>query len=432
MASHSQNKDKPMGLRRHHLNDALFSKVASNMGLTLTSWTIVPIGGGTSIFNKLTKTEGKDEEIIGHLGVDITGIPIGKCSDEIITKNVILRAKKQGEYLREDITAAIKSNVSEELAEEIHNGFAFLDNSKNRDVQIAKATLTNPVLQAVMPKVVYVHVDEDNDVKFFVMERFSSMECSHIECIEGGQTYGIDSWTNEAIHQVLSGMASFHAKYLGRIDTLPKELVSCLPNGYEWSVKARRYVEIVKPFYEKRIGGILGVQDLERIYKVTANLNFILGKIKEYPLTLVHIDCSPRNLCLRRNPNMQEKHLCLYDWELAAIHVPHRDFTVFLISILSENDAYDTLRKYAEAYRQYLEKELHKCGHDTAFIHQVINKDLFMSMVDFIVMEFLSIMLSISIVLELILGTELSFLSRIVKVGYAYFKRIVDRYDFLQ
>ena len=432
MAFHSQNKEKPMGLRHHHLNDALFSKVASNMGMTLTSWTVAPIAGGTSIVNKLTETEGKNEEIIGHVAIDITGIPIGTGSEEKITKNLVLRAKKEGKYLKEDITATIKSNVSEQLAEEIHNGFAFLDNSKNRDVQIANAALTHPVLQAVMPKVVYVHVDEDNDVKFFVMERFSSKECSHIECIEGGQTYGIDSWTNEAIHQVLSGMASFHAKYLGRIDTLPKELVSCLHNGYEWSVKARRFLEMVHPFYEKRIGGFVGVQDLQMMSKVTANLDFILGKIKEYPLTLVHIDCSPRNLCLRRNPNMEEKHLCLYDWEAAAIHVPHRDFTVFLISILSEDDAYDTLRKYAEVYRECLKRELHNCGHDAVFIHRVTNKDLFMSMVDFIVIEFLIIGVSVTIVFELILGTELSFMSRIVKVGYSYFKRIVDRYEFLK
>ena len=431
MASQSRNKDKPMGLRHHHLDDALFSKVARNMGLTKTSWTIVPIAGGTSIANKLAETEGEDEEILGHVAIEITGTEIGKRSDEKITKNVVLRAKKEGKYLREAFTATIKSNVSEELAEEIQNGFAFLDGSKNRDVQIAKAALTHPTLQAVMPKVMYVHVDEDNDAKFFVMERFSSKECSHIECIEGGQTYGIDSWTKEAIHQVLSGMASYHAKYLGRIDSLPKELVSCLQNGYEWSVKAHSFFEIVKPFYEKRIGGIVGVQDLERIYKVTANLDYIAGKIKEYPQTLVHIDCSPRNLCLRRNPNIEEKHLCLYDWEFAAIHAPHRDFTVFLISILSENDAYDTLRKYAEAYRKCFERELHKYGHDAVFIKQVTNKDLFMSMVDFIVMQFVSSGVSISIVLELILGTELSIMSRVVKVGYAYLKQIVDRYDFL-
>ena len=340
--------------------------------------------------------------------------------------------KKEGKLFKEEIAATIKSNVSEELAEEIHNGYAFIDNSKNRDVQIAKAALSDPVLQAVMPKVVYVHVDEDNDVKFFVMERFSSKECSHIECIEDGQTHGIDSWTNKAIHQVLSGMASFHAKYLGRIDTLPKELLSCLPNGYEWFVKAQRFIEIVNPLCEKRFGAVMGGQVSKMLSKITANLEFIASKIKEYPLTLVHIDCTARNLCLRRNPYMQEKHLCLYDWEVAAFHVPHRDFVVFLISILSEDDAYDTLRKYAEVYRQCLERELETCGHDATFIHQVTNKDLFMATVDFIVMELLSIMVSVLIVIELVLGTELSLLSRTVKVGYSYFDRIVDRYDFLQ
>ena len=184
MASHSQNKDKTMGVRRHHLDDALFSKVARNMGLTLTSWTVVPMAVGLSVINELTKTKGKDAEIIGHVAVDITGIPIGKGFDEKITKNVVLRAKKEGKHLREDITATIKSNVSEELAEEICNGMGYLDNSKNRDVQIAKAALTDPVLQAVMPKVVHVHVDEDNDVKFFDM-MFKDMICKgYFECVQ--------------------------------------------------------------------------------------------------------------------------------------------------------------------------------------------------------------------------------------------------------
>ena len=432
MASHSQNKDKRMGVRLHHLNDALFSKVARNMDLTLTSWTVVPMAGGTSIINKLTETEGKDAEIIGHVAIDITGIPIGKGSEEKITKNLVLRAKKEGKHLREEITSTIKSNVSEELAEEIRNGMGYLDNNKNRDVQIAKAALTHPALQAVMPKVVYVHVDEDSDVKYFVMERFSSKEYSHIECIEGGQTYGIDSWTNEAIQQVLSGMASCHAKYLGRIDTLPKELLSCLTNGYEWSIKARRFIDLVNPLCEKRFGGVLGCQVSQMLSKITANLDLIVDKIKEYPLTLIHLDCNPRNLCLKRNPNMQEKHLCIYDWELASIHVPHRDFTFFLFSTLSVNDAYDTFRKYAEVYRQCLERELQTCGRDAEFIHQVTNKDLFMAMVDFVVMEFLTMLISCIMVFELMLGTELPFLSATVKVGYSYFEKIVHRYDFLQ
>ena len=264
------------------------------------------------------------------------------------------------------------------------------------------------------------------------MERFSSKECSHIECIEGGQTFGIDSWTNEAIHQALSGMASFHAKYLGRIDTLPKELLSCLTNGYEWSIKACRFIDLVNPLCEKRFGSVVGSQVSHMLSKITANLDFIVDKIREYPLTLIHLDCTARNLCLRRNPNMQEKHLCMYDWELASIHVPHRDFTFFLFSILSVNDAYDTFRKYAEVYRQCLERELKTCGHDAEFIHQVTNRDLFMATVDFIVMELFTMMVSCIMVFEFMLGTELPFLSTIVKVCYSYFEKIVDRYDFLQ
>ena len=88
--------------------------------------------------------------------------------------------------------------------------------------------MSDPVLQAIMPKIFYVKSDPENKLHFFVMERFNEEMCSHIDCIEGGKAFGKEEWGPDQIQQVLADMATVHARFLNNIQLLPPDLRSYL------------------------------------------------------------------------------------------------------------------------------------------------------------------------------------------------------------
>lgn len=78
------------------------------------------------------------------------------------------------------------------------------------------------------------------------------------------------------------------------------------------------------------------------------------------PSTLIHNDCNPRNLCLRKHPVQLKEPgevctLCLYDWELATIDVPQRDLAEFLTFTLSPATPIDVRVELIDFYRCCLE-----------------------------------------------------------------------------
>ena len=84
------------------------------------------------------------------------------------------------------------------------------------------------------------------------------------------------------------------------------------------------------------------------------------------PITLIHNDCNPRNLCLRRPDVIGDGgilstitdncRLCLYDWELAQIGTPQRDLIEFLAFSLKPSTPIETWLELVHFYRGCLEE----------------------------------------------------------------------------
>ena len=84
------------------------------------------------------------------------------------------------------------------------------------------------------------------------------------------------------------------------------------------------------------------------------------------PKTLVHNDCNPRNLCLRKSslampksnenvPYNDPRTLCLYDWELARIDIPQRDIVEFLAFVLPPTTNGKFRMELVEFYKKHFE-----------------------------------------------------------------------------
>ena len=91
---------------------------------------------------------------------------------------------------------------------------------------------------------------------------------------------------------------------------------------------------------------------------------------KSAPKTLVHCDCNPRNMCLRKSsistldlttttitdlPFSDPRTMCLYDWELARIDIPQRDVVEFLAFILPVATSLSLRLELIEFYRIHFE-----------------------------------------------------------------------------
>ena len=87
-----------------------------------------------------------------------------------------------------------------------------------------------------------------------------------------------------------------------------------------------------------------------------ANLDKINSTLSTGPLTLIHNDCNPRNVCLHKSLGGLDKHMCLYDWELATLDVPQRDLAEFLVFTLRPTTPLETWMELIEFYRSNLEK----------------------------------------------------------------------------
>lgn len=103
--------------------------------------------------------------------------------------------------------------------------------------------------------------------------------------------------------------------------------------------------------------------------------------LEQFPHTLIHNDCNPRNLCLRKPssstnmntvmgdmsqgpqghqssdevPFKDQRCLCMYDWELCSVGVPQRDVAEFLSFTLSPDTAHSDRLDFIEFYRQHLQ-----------------------------------------------------------------------------
>ena len=95
------------------------------------------------------------------------------------------------------------------------------------------------------------------------------------------------------------------------------------------------------------------------------------------PQTMIHNDCNPRNMCLRKFkeptipnhppltsqtqpgsgfvPYSDPRRVCIYDWELATIAVPQHDLAEFLAFTLQPSSSVQTWTELTEFYRQHLQ-----------------------------------------------------------------------------
>ena len=422
------------GLTVGDLTDDLFREIASSMDLELISWKAVPMEFGQSAANfVMASLHEKDKLIEGHHAFDILGQPKdGTSNSQQVTKQVLLRAKAVGADIISTLVDVIGKHSKDEGNEFDSANEDLFRMAELRDVQIAKVAMHDPILQAVMPDIYFVKYDKEHNIRFFVMERFHPGICSHIDCIEGGTSFGQDTWTREDINHAIAGITKVHARFLDNIDLLPKSMRDVLLDGTNLALSTQ-YMKVAPLLFRQRRPGVLSDFASKTIENIANAVPYIEDKLQAYPKTFVHSDFNARNVCLRQNPGPNQSYLCAYDWENATLQVPQFDIALFLVFALPIQGAVESILFHLELYHKCLLSELKENGTTSEeTMRKLSEKEEFLLIFDYCMMEILSTRMMFYHSWENATDLNFPFLKRVIDNVTNYLKSVVSKHTFLQ
>ncbi|KAJ3301591.1 hypothetical protein HDU76_005703, partial [Blyttiomyces sp. JEL0837] len=158
----------------------------------------------------------------------------------------------------------------------------------------------------------------------------------------------------------LKGIAGFHGSYLHQGSDIPSSLKSLIPIlEVTDTTRSKTLVPLYTALLQNASLEFPNLITPERKCLLQATIN-ATPKITSYFTsshswrTLIHNDFSPRNVCLRVNPDSSNS-LLAYDWELSTIHVPQRDIAEFLCFTMPPNAPATAWSRMVEYHRAHVE-----------------------------------------------------------------------------
>ena len=407
-----------------------FKQVAEIMGMTLKSWKQVNMSDGTAFISaKEGYGKGSDGELQGNYAFELLCSEMGSENTECVTRKVVLRARRLGHQIFDEVVAAV-GKMDKEEAIEVKKYIAVLLDVEKRDVLIAELALEDYWLTKIMPRIFHVSKNTNMMNSFFVMEYFEPELFTHVDCVEGGDGFNKWQWTETDIKAVLKSLAHFHARSLNDTSVLPSQLQHYLPNGIDVLQECETYILVSSENLNKREPSIWSALSVQLSKRIARNLPEIIEAFRQYPQCFVHNDASTRNVCIRSANDGMKRWACLYDWEIACIHVPQRDVTEFLTFAVEDGADADILTSYAEFYCKSLKQELIQLKSCDTLIEETTNRETFQMIFDFCMMEMFAEKIAAYGTVMGAFGVPFPFIPRLVRGSTNYIASSIDKYNF--
>ena len=426
------------GLRRGDINDDFFIDVSNQLGMKLKTWRSIHLDDATSIIAQNTVkclSDTKVDKLTGLYAFELIGISANTSHSnkpDEVSDVVVLKAKALDTEILDSMLKMVALGDLEET--KVMGKIAYSMHPKlchEREVVIAAAALNGAAFQSISPAVYCVHRDDENEVLYFIMEFFGAKNFTHIDAIEGAT--GLECWDEVSIRRVLSDIAAFHASFLDRTDQLSDDVTSVMRKGTDVMRVSQCHSELAIELNNRRFPDVWSEEMRNMGDSILESFQEIMAAFDEYPQTIVHNDLNPRNLCLRKEPGPQQRHLCAYDWEMACIHVPQRDLAEFLAFSQRETISYETWIGHLEFYRS----ELHAClkaipsVSGSRLLEDLHDKERFYKIFDYAMMDLLVGRLQLYFSVVPGIGVMLPFLPRVVAVTYRYLTFVRENHSFL-
>jgi hydroxymethylglutaryl-CoA reductase (NADPH) len=184
--------------------------------------------------------------------------------------------------------------------------------------------------------------DEDREIHLLFIERLDEYELRLFNSENHPEL-----WDSETVKSTIETITKAH-KYFEQNDCSVESNCVQLFNP-----------EVNRNLYEKLISIILLEEENFDQKKILAVLYRFLDDLSDRPTvdslphTIIHNDFNPRNVAVRNNGSV-----CIYDWELAVLNIPHRDIVEFLAFVLPDNFSESDIVRYLEFHATLWEKTL--------------------------------------------------------------------------
>ncbi len=181
-----------------------------------------------------------------------------------------------------------------------------------------------------------------------------------LERLDLGEVRLLDSadepgqWSPEDVDIAIEGLAQLHAGWVASVPQIRKatwigDVASCA------SVTAavplwRALADHAAPFLAEWAGGQWPHVHRELVESVTD----WWPALDASPVTVIHHDFNPRNICLRRTETGSR--LCAYDWELATLGAPQRDLAELLCFVLDAECTAESFDRHVDDHRERLSR----------------------------------------------------------------------------
>ena len=274
------------------------------------------------------------ESIVGHRVLTIHWT----SALERFEHRVLLKCKAPGPTIRRRIEEVYRK-LDPQLADvQALVTPSILDDCHTRELQVYE--LERPHLQSITPQIYRVWRNDATQVFVIAMELLENVR--HLNTLAD-----LDVWTDSDVAHVLTGIAGVHGDFLG---APPQWLV---PFQRLHNERLLDYEAALLAYNARTFPDLFDATRTRVLESLLASASSRVRAIAARPLTLIHGDFTPRNICLRSDDN-----LCAYDWELAQAHLPQRDVCELLCYVLDPKRGWrdDVTVRLLEHYRTCLEK----------------------------------------------------------------------------
>jgi thiamine kinase-like enzyme len=294
------------------------------------------------------------EAIVGHRLLTIRWALRG----EERTDRVVLKSKAPGAVVRRRLEEVYR-RFDPRLAELQHR----LDPSILDDVhtrELAVYALESPALRSITPAIHRLWLDPSAGIFVIVMELLDGDGVRHASTLDD-----LDVWQPDDIEHAVCGIARVHGHHLGTFSPAspPPWL---LPFDRLHDARLLDYQAALLAYNAAALPDLFDPPRVRRLEAFLASAPRRRHAIASRPLTLIHGDLTPRNICLRPpgTPQSPAPHprLCAYDWELAQLHLPARDLCELLCYVLPPQQGWrhEATARLLDRYRAHLAAAAHR------------------------------------------------------------------------
>lgn len=339
-----------MGLLLDHIDHAWVTGLCRDLaeaasgspeGVAVRSFALTELGGAQGVLSRLARPARAG--IVGHRVLAIRWTLRGQERED----RLVLKSKAPGAVIRRRLEE-VYQRFDPRLAELQHRlDPSILDDVHTRELQIYE--LDRAGLRSITPAIHRIWMDRAAEIFVIVMERLEGVR--HATTLDD-----LDAWQPDDIACAVCQIARVHGEHLGELSaTAPPPWL--VPFDRLNNSRMLDYQAALLAYNAAAFPELFDARRVRRLESFLAAAAARHRAIASRPLTLIHGDLTPRNVCLRVRGASRELRLCAYDWELAQVHLPARDLCELLCYVLPPRQGWKhaATARLLERYRAHLE-----------------------------------------------------------------------------